>query len=84
MKIERDEAVAARDSIRRDRDEHVAKFEELEKRSYEETTRLRRRAKGFCDTMTEMDVLLSGECFLHPMLFPTALLFYLIAHTFFS
>jgi len=66
MRAERDDAIAAQDSIRKDRDEHLAKFEELEKRSYEETTRLRRRAKGFCDAMTEMDVLLSGKCFLHP------------------
>src|SRR3954464_9523498 len=65
MRAERDEAVSARDAIRKDRDEHVAKFEELEKRSHEETTRLRRRAKGFCDTMTEIDLLLGGECFLH-------------------
>src|SRR3954471_5380419 len=66
MRAERDDAFSVRDSIRKDRDEHIANFEELEKRSYEETTRLRRRAKGFCETMTEMDVLLSGECFLHP------------------
>ena len=66
MRAERDDAIATRDSIRKDRDEHIAKYEELEKHSYEETTRLRRRAKGFCDTMTEMDVLLSGKCFLHP------------------
>src|SRR4051812_47496932 len=65
MRAERDEAVSARDAIRKDRDEHIAKFEELEKRSHEETTRLRRRAKGFCDTMTKIDLLLGGECFLH-------------------
>src|SRR3954465_5177551 len=47
MRAERDEAFSARDAIRKDRDEHVAKFEELEKRSHKETTRLRRRAKGF-------------------------------------
>ena len=46
MQAERDEARSARDGFRKDRDEHVAKFEELEKRSYEETTRLRRRAKA--------------------------------------
>ena len=66
MQAERDEALSARDVIRTDRDEHIAKYEDLEKHNYEETTRLRHRAKGFCDTMTEMDILLSGECFLHP------------------
>ena len=69
MRAELDAAIAARDSLRQDRDEHIAKFEELEKCSYEEATRLRRRAKGFCDTMTEMDVLLSGKSFLHPSAF---------------
>ena len=68
-RAELNDAIAARDSIRKDRDEHIAKYEELEKRSYEEATRLRRRAKGFCDTMTEMDVLLSGKSFLHPSAF---------------
>src|SRR3954468_1685610 len=65
MRAERDKAVSARDAIRKDRDEHIAKFEELEKRSSDEANRLRRRAKGFCDTMTEIDLLLGGECFLH-------------------
>ena len=66
MQAERDEACSARDDFRKDRDEHIAKYEELEKRSYEETTRLRRRAKGFCDTMEEMDTLLSGKSLLPP------------------
>ena len=69
MRAELDAAMAARDSLRQDRDKHIAKFEELEKRSYEEATRLRRRAKVFCDTMNEMDVLLSGKSFLHPSAF---------------
>ena len=69
MQAERDEALAARDAIRTDRDEHIAKYEDLEKRNYEETTRLRRKAKGFCDAMVEMDNLLSGECFFHPSAF---------------
>ena len=61
MQAERDEALAARDAIRTDRDEHIAKYEDLEKRNYEETTRLRRKAKGYCDAMKEMDNLLSGK-----------------------
>ena len=61
MQAERDEALAARDAIRADRDEHIAKYEDLEKHNYEETTRLRRKAKGYCDTMVEMDQILSGE-----------------------
>jgi chromosome segregation ATPase len=74
MQAERDEARSARDGFQKDRDEHVAKFEELEKRSYEETTRLRRRAKGFCDTMEEMDTLLSGEYLLPPSALSDSLL----------
>ena len=74
MRAERDEARSARDDFRKDRDEHIAKFEELEKRNYEETTRLRRRAKGFCDTMEEMDTLLSGEYLLPPSAFSNCLL----------
>ena len=66
MQAERDEACSARDGFRKDRDEHIAKYEELEKRSYAETTQLRRRAKGFYDTMEEMDTLLSGKCLLPP------------------
>ena len=62
MQTERDEARSARDGFRQDRDEHIAKYEELEK----ETARLRRRAKGFCDTMEEMDTLLSGKSLLPP------------------
>jgi predicted nucleic acid-binding Zn-ribbon protein len=69
MRAERDDAFSVRDSIRKDRDEHIANFEELEKRRHEETTRLRRRAKGLCDTLTEMDTLLGGECFLPPSAF---------------
>jgi hypothetical protein len=53
---------AERDSFRKDRDEHVAKYEELEK----EAARLRRRAKAYCDTMVEMDTLLSGTILLTP------------------
>src|SRR3954463_2455267 len=60
MRAERDEAVSARDAIRKDRDEHVAKFEDLEKRSTNEANRLRRRAKHFYDSLTEMDLLLSS------------------------
>ena len=74
MQAERDDALSARDSIRTDRDDHIAKYEDLEKRNYEETTRLCRRATGFCDTMTEMDTLLGGECFLHPSAFPDCFL----------
>jgi hypothetical protein len=63
MRAERDEARAARDGFRQDRDEHIAKYEELEK----EATRLRRRAKAYCDTMEEMDTLLSGKTLLTPI-----------------
>jgi hypothetical protein len=75
MQAERDEARSARDGFRKDRDEHIAKYEELEKRSYAETTRLRRRAKGFCDTMEEMDTLLSGKYLLSPSATSDCLLF---------
>src|SRR3954467_11963950 len=61
MLAERDEAFSVRDAIRKDRDEHIANFLELKKRSHEETTRQHRRAKGFSDTMTEIDTLLGGE-----------------------
>jgi hypothetical protein len=63
LRAERDEARAARDGFRQDRDEHIAKYEELEK----EATRLRRRAKAYCDTMEEMDTLLSGTTLLTPI-----------------
>jgi hypothetical protein len=53
---------AERDSFRKDRDEHAAKYAELEK----EAARLRRRAKAYCDTMVEMDTLLSGTILLTP------------------
>src|SRR3954471_18213431 len=82
MRAERDDAFSVRDSIRKDRDEHIANFEELEKRSYEETTRLRRRAKGFCDTMTEIDTLLGGEYFLHPSAFFDCFLVFLLMLSF--
>ena len=64
MQTKRDEAIAARDAIRADRDDHIAKYEDLDKRHYEDTTRQRRKAKGYCDAMMEMDSLLSGELFL--------------------
>ena len=38
MLAERDEALAARDAIQADRDDHITKYEDLEKRNYEETT----------------------------------------------
>src|SRR3954469_12042077 len=54
---------AERDSFPKDRDEHIAKYEELEK----EAARLRCRAKAYCDTMEEMDTLLSGTILLTPI-----------------
>ena len=65
LRVERDEARATRDGFRQERDEHIAKYEELEK----EAARLRRRAKAYCDTMAEMDTLLSGKNLLIPIAF---------------
>ena len=61
MQVERDEVVAARDAIRADRDDHIDKYKNLDKHHYKETTRLRRKAKGYCDAMKEMDTLVSGK-----------------------
>ena len=66
MRAERDEAQSARDAIRADWDDHIAKYLALEKSHEEETVRLRRRAKNYCDTMMEMDTLLSGKLPLLP------------------
>ena len=74
LQAERDEAVAARDSIRKDRDEHIAKYEEMEKHYTEENARMRRRAKGFCDSLTEMDLLLSGKSLMPSTFFDCFLL----------
>src|SRR3954462_1412977 len=69
IKLKRDESLAARDAIRADRDAHTAKYEDLDKRNYEETTRLRHKAKGFSDAMVEMDNILSGKLLLLPSAF---------------
>src|SRR3954465_15448538 len=53
---------AERDNLRKERDEQVAKSAELEK----EAARMRRRAQTCCDTMVEMDSLLSGMILLIP------------------
>jgi hypothetical protein len=50
-----------RDALQADRDAQLAKCEDLEKRHYEETTRMRRKAKGFCDAIAEIDNLLTGK-----------------------
>jgi chromosome segregation ATPase len=71
LRTERDAAVAAREALQAEKDEALAardaqitKYDELEKHSYEETTRLRRKAKGFNDTMVEMDNILTGKSLL--------------------
>src|SRR4051812_6176917 len=47
-----------KDALQADRDAQLAKSEHLEKRHYDETTRMRRKAKGFCDAIAEIDHLL--------------------------
>src|SRR3954463_1954498 len=71
LRAERDAAVAARDTmqqeidtLRADRDAQLAKCEALEKRHAEETNKMRRKAKGFCDAIAEIDNLLSGKSLL--------------------
>jgi chromosome segregation ATPase len=71
LRAERDAAVAARDTMQQerdtlqaDRDAQLAKCEALEKRHSEETSKMRRKAKGFCDAIAEIDNLLSGKSLL--------------------
>src|ERR1043165_8854655 len=61
LQTERDEARTACDGLMKSLDDQAAKVEELETRHQEEANRLRRRAKGFCDSLEEMDTLLSGK-----------------------
>src|SRR3954469_25174574 len=61
LRAERDKAVSDRDAVRRDRDELIAKYEQLEKDTTIEAQRLTRRAQAYCDSLSEMDRLVSGK-----------------------
>jgi len=77
MQAERDSACTARDELRKERDELVAKYEDFEKYHTAEVNKFRRKARGFCSTMEDIDTVLSGKYSSPPrsLLFCSSLLY---------